>query len=57
MMGKMGDNFVSGKAVSAETVETAYLEAEGVRFAYRTFGAQSDEPLVFCHRFRGTMDD
>ncbi|NEW05838.1 alpha/beta hydrolase [Paenibacillus sp. SYP-B3998] len=42
---------------TAETADTLYLEAEGVRFAYRSFGEQSDVPLVCCQRFRGTMDD
>ncbi|PGZ92718.1 alpha/beta hydrolase [Bacillus sp. AFS029533] len=42
---------------TAETVETSYLEADGIRFAYRTFGKPSDVPLVFCQRFRGTIDD
>lgn len=43
--------------ISAESAETTYLEAKGIRFAYRTFGVPSDVPLVFCQRFRGTMDD
>ncbi|SDP29163.1 Pimeloyl-ACP methyl ester carboxylesterase [Paenibacillus sp. yr247] len=43
--------------VTAETVETSYIDAKGIRFAYRTFGKPSEVPLVFCQRFRGTMDD
>lgn len=42
---------------TAETVENSYIEADGIRFAYRTFGKPSDVPLVFCQRFRGTIDD
>jgi pimeloyl-ACP methyl ester carboxylesterase len=38
-------------------VTTKFVDAAGVRFAYRRFGGPSDAPLVFCHRFRGTMDD
>lgn len=43
--------------LTAETVPTSYIEAGGVTFAYRKFGAESEVPLVFCHRYRGTMDD
>lgn len=32
------------------------VEAHGVRYAYRRFGAASGVPLVFFQRFRGTMD-
>jgi alpha-beta hydrolase superfamily lysophospholipase len=42
---------------SHETVTTKFAEADGVHYAYRRFGGPSDAPLVFCHRFRGTMDD
>lgn len=48
---------VKQSEATAETVETSYIEAGGIRFAYRTFGKPSDVPLVFCQRFRGTMDD
>ncbi|AKG34161.1 alpha/beta fold hydrolase [Paenibacillus durus] len=44
-------------ALTAETVPTSYVEAGGITFAYRKFGAESEVPLVFCHRYRGTMDD
>ncbi|MCY9692684.1 alpha/beta fold hydrolase [Paenibacillus alginolyticus] len=50
-------NAVKQSRATAETVETSYIEADGIRFAYRTFGKQTDVPLVFCQRFRGTMDD
>jgi len=40
-----------------ETVTTKFAEADGVRYAYRRLGGPSGTPLVFCHRFRGTMDD
>jgi len=32
------------------------VEADGVRYAYRRFGAAGGVPLVFFQRFRGTMD-
>lgn len=50
-------NTVKQSGATAETAETSYIEADGIRFAYRTFGKTSDVPLVFCQRFRGTMDD
>lgn len=50
-------NAIKQSGTTAETVETSYIEADGIRFAYRTFGKPSDVPLVFCQRFRGTMDD
>lgn len=39
-----------------DSVPTQHVEADGVRFAYRRFGAPSDVPLVFLNRFRGTID-
>ena len=39
-----------------DTVATQHVEAGGVRFAHRRFGAASGVPLVFLSRFRGTMD-
>lgn len=35
---------------------TRHVEASGVRFAYRRFGAIDGVPLVFLNRFRGTID-
>ena len=40
-----------------ETAVTQFVEAAGVRFAFRRIGAATSTPIVFCHRFRGTMDD
>jgi pimeloyl-ACP methyl ester carboxylesterase len=36
---------------------TEYVEAEGVRFAYRRFGKPGNTPLVFIQHFRGNMDN
>ena len=44
-------------SITHETAKTEYIEADGVRFAYRRFGRPGGAPVVFCHRFRGTMDD
>jgi pimeloyl-ACP methyl ester carboxylesterase len=44
---------------SAE-IETEYVEVGGVRYAYRELGPERPvdaTPVVFLHRFRGTLDD
>jgi len=38
------------------TAPTQYVEANGIRFAYRRFGRTGGAPLVFNQHFRGTMD-
>jgi pimeloyl-ACP methyl ester carboxylesterase len=39
-----------------QTAPTQFVEANGIRFAYRRFGKASGAPLVFNQHFRGTMD-
>jgi hypothetical protein len=39
-----------------QTAPTRYVEANGVRFAYRRFGKTSGAPPVFNSHFTGTMD-
>jgi pimeloyl-ACP methyl ester carboxylesterase len=39
-----------------QTVPTQFVEANGVRFAYRRFGNAAGVPLVFNQHFTGTMD-
>ncbi len=39
------------------TVKTQYIDVNGIRFAYRTFGKPSPVPLVFLQHFTGTMDN
>jgi pimeloyl-ACP methyl ester carboxylesterase len=39
-----------------ETAPTEYVEANGVRFAYRRFGAAAGLPIVFNQHFQGTLD-
>jgi pimeloyl-ACP methyl ester carboxylesterase len=44
----------------ADEAETQYAEADGVRYAYRRLGPEQPAdatPVVFFHRFRGTLDD
>jgi pimeloyl-ACP methyl ester carboxylesterase len=39
-----------------QTAKTEYIEANGIKFAYRRFGLTTGVPLVFVQHFRGTMD-
>jgi pimeloyl-ACP methyl ester carboxylesterase len=50
---------IRGSTVTNHTHQTAptqYVEANGIRFAYRRFGKAGDTPLVFNMHFMGTMD-
>ncbi len=38
------------------TAPTAYLDANGIRFAYRRFGKSGGVPIVLNQHFRGTLD-
>ncbi|WP_431226914.1 alpha/beta fold hydrolase [Burkholderia contaminans] len=38
------------------TAPTQYIEANGIRFAYRRFGESSGVPIVFNQHYTGTMD-
>jgi len=37
--------------------DSTFIEANGTRFAYRQFGAESGTPVVFLVHFRGTMEN
>ena len=39
-----------------QTAPTQFVEANGIRFAYRRFGKAEGVPLVFNQHFTGTMD-
>jgi pimeloyl-ACP methyl ester carboxylesterase len=39
-----------------QTAPTQYVEANGIRFAYRRFGRPTGVPLVFNQHYTGTMD-
>jgi pimeloyl-ACP methyl ester carboxylesterase len=39
-----------------ETVPTRYVEANGIRFAYRRFGKTGGVPIIFNQHFQGTLD-
>lgn len=40
-----------------ETTPTRFVEANGIRYAYRSMGKESGTPLVFLIHFRGTLDN
>jgi pimeloyl-ACP methyl ester carboxylesterase len=40
-----------------DTVPTEFVEANGIRFAYRRFGAKTGVPLIFIQHFMGNLDD
>ena len=39
------------------TAPTRFVEAGGVGYAYRRFGAETGTPLVFLQHFRGGLDN
>ncbi len=39
-----------------ETAPTRYVEANGIRFAYRRFGREGGVPILFNQHYTGTMD-
>ncbi len=39
-----------------QTAPTQFIEANGIRFAYRWFGKAGGVPIVFNQHYRGTMD-
>src|SRR6267154_836944 len=39
-----------------QTAPTQFVEANGIRFAYRRFGKPAGVPLIFNMHFTGTMD-
>jgi pimeloyl-ACP methyl ester carboxylesterase len=43
-------------ALSHQTTQTQFVDANGIRFAYRRFGKTGGVPLIFNVHFRGTMD-
>lgn len=40
-----------------ESAVTQFIDAHGVHYAFRRIGPSTGTPIVFRHRFRGTMDD
>jgi pimeloyl-ACP methyl ester carboxylesterase len=42
--------------LSLETTPTEFIEAAGIKFAYRRLGPREGTPLIFLQHFTGTMD-
>jgi pimeloyl-ACP methyl ester carboxylesterase len=42
---------------SHNTAPTRFIEADGISYAYRRFGASAGTPLVFLQHFRGGLDN
>src|ERR1700719_2453398 len=42
---------------TAVTVPTQFVEANGIRFAYRRWGKRSGLPLIFNQHFTGNLDN
>ena len=51
---KMGNEAVA--KATHQTAPTQFVEANGIRFAYRRFGNPRGVPLVFSPHYTGTMD-
>lgn len=47
---------MSTSTANHQTAETQFVEAKGVKFAYRRFGRAGGVPLLFLMHFTGTMD-
>src|SRR5258706_15469689 len=43
--------------IGHQTASTEFVEAEGIKFAHRTFGGPSEVPLVLLQHFRGNLDN
>jgi pimeloyl-ACP methyl ester carboxylesterase len=53
VLGKWDERSMTYRHVTAPT---QFVEANGIRFAYRRFGQESGTPLLFMQHFRGGMD-
>jgi hypothetical protein len=42
---------------TANTAPTRFVEAGGIRFAYRRFGTPERVPLLFTQHFMGNLND
>ena len=42
---------------TAQSAPTQFVEADGIRFAYRRWGKPGGFPLVFMNYFSGNLDD
>lgn len=51
--------YFAGPATPAAVAATRYVDADGLRFAYRSYGTYQpgQASLILLHRYRATMDD
>lgn len=47
---------IAGAYEKLETAPTKYIEANGIKFSYRSLGKTSGTPLIMLQHFTGTMD-
>src|SRR5882724_4978153 len=40
-----------------QTAKTEFVETDGIKFAYRSFGGRGPVPLVLLQHFRGNLDN
>src|SRR3984893_3114244 len=55
-MSKLSEKVAAVAKPTHQTAPTQFVEANGIRFAYRRFGNAARVPLVFMQHFRGGMD-
>ena len=51
------ESAVSGSGDTHNTAPTRFVEAEGIRFAYRRFGNPIGTPIVLLQHFMGNLDN
>src|SRR6201997_2583959 len=56
MRGRLNDKGATIMIHTHQTAPTQFVEANGIRFAYRRFGKAGGVPIVFNRHFLGTMD-
>src|SRR5881398_2202945 len=47
---------IAAPTATHNSAPNQFVEADGVRYAYRQFGAQTGVPLILLQHFRGNMD-
>ena len=55
-MSKLSEKVAAVAKATHQTAPTQFVEANGIRFAYRRFGNRRGVPLVFNPHYTGTMD-
>jgi len=50
------NKFAAGESGGLETAPTQYVDAHGIRFAYRKLGPATGTPLILLQHFSGNMD-